>query len=573
MAGSYPCEDVDLLARLPLSTFGTTGANDIWGWTDPQTGNEYAILGYNSGTAFVDITTPTAPVYVGRLLTATGNSTWRDIKTYADHAFIVSEASSHGMQVFDLTRLRNVTNPPATFSADARYTGFGSAHNIVVNEDTGFAYAVGSDRCSGGLEMVNIQNPTSPSDAGCYAGDGYTHDAQCVVYNGPDADYTGDELCFAANEDTVTIVNVTNKANPVQISRTTYPNDGYTHQGWLTEDQQFFLVDDELDEVFNGGNTRTIVFDMTDLDSPEVDFFYFGPLPTSDHNLYVHNGYAFLSNYEGGLRIVDLADIGSGTLDEVASFDTFPGGNGDGFSGQWSNYPFFASGTVVASDRDNGLFILRPNLPLAQTVSVDIEAVGGPITIPASGGPFTFRATLTNASSQPQTVDAWVAALLPNGNEYNRPVLGPRTVTLAPNQTLGPLTYTRTVPANAPAGVYTIELRAGDYPDNAEATDSFTLTKDAAAAPVAASASAPLTTAPNPFADQTTVRFALDAPAAVRLAVYDALGREVAVLVDETLQAGPHEAVFAAADLPSGTYFALIQAGDRTERQTLTLAR
>ena len=144
----------------------------------------------------------------------------------------------------------------ATFGETAHYRQMAQAHNIVINEDTGFGYIVGAsgkNSCSGGLHMVDLSNPTNPSFAGCYSGDGYTHDAQCVVYQGPDTTHQGKETCLNSNEDTLTIVDVTNKSNPVQLSRTDYSDAQYTHQGWLTEDQTHFLLDDEaighLDEL------------------------------------------------------------------------------------------------------------------------------------------------------------------------------------------------------------------------------------------------------------------------------------------------------------------------------------
>ena len=84
----------------------TVGGNDIWGWTDPESGHEIAILGTSDGTSFVDITDPRDPIVIGRLETHTVASLWRDIKVYQNHAFIGAEASGHGMQVFDLTTLR-----------------------------------------------------------------------------------------------------------------------------------------------------------------------------------------------------------------------------------------------------------------------------------------------------------------------------------------------------------------------------------------------------------------------------------------------------------------------------------
>ena len=176
-AGLYPCNGYDLQAHLSLNALNAGGGNDSWGWTDPVTGKEYALMALNNGTAFIDISNPTSPIYLGKLPTHTNNSSWRDVKTYNDHAFIVSEASGHGMQVFDLTRLRSVPNPPVTFNNDAHYNGFGRAHNIVINEDTGYAYAVGTSTFNGGPHFINIQNPTNPPPPFVFC----WQDANCMV--------------------------------------------------------------------------------------------------------------------------------------------------------------------------------------------------------------------------------------------------------------------------------------------------------------------------------------------------------------------------------------------------------
>ncbi|MBX3059383.1 MAG: choice-of-anchor B family protein [Anaerolineae bacterium] len=363
MADVYPCNNVDLLAHISLAAMSATAGNDSWGWTDLLDGKEYALMGLNNGTAFVDISDPENPIYLGKLPTHTSNSSWRDIKVYANHAFIVSEASGHGMQVFDLTLLRNVVNPPVTFSNTAHYNQFGNAHNIAINEDSGFAYAVGTGTCSGGLHMVNIQNPTSPTNAGCFSADGYTHDTQCVIYSGPDLDHQGDEICFAYNEDTVTIVDVTNKAAPVQLSRTPYAGSAYTHQGWLTPDQRYILHDDELDEQNFGHNTRTYVWDASNLEAPVLIGNYTAAVAAIDHNIYTKGSYSFGANYRSGLRILDISNVGTpASITEAAFFDTYPESNSAAFSGAWSNYPYFASGAVIISDINRGLFIVRPLL-------------------------------------------------------------------------------------------------------------------------------------------------------------------------------------------------------------------
>ncbi|GAB3741268.1 hypothetical protein GCM10027598_71850 [Amycolatopsis oliviviridis] len=362
-ADIYPCKNVDLLSVLPLSGLGGGNGNDIWGWTDPSSGKEYAIVGRTNGTAFVDLSTPTSPKFLGNLPSNGGSSSWRDMKVYKDHAFIVADfITGHGMQVFDLTRLRTVTTPQ-TFTADALYREFGPAHNIAINEETGFAYAIGSNTCSGGPHIVDIRNPKAPAKAGCVSQDGYTHDTQCVVYRGPDAAYRGKEICFNANEDTLTIVDVTDKARPIQISRKGYSGAQYSHQGWLTGDQRYFLLDDELDESRGTDKrTKTYVWDLAKLSAPVHTGVYSSPATAIDHNQYIKGQYSYQANYQAGLRILDVSGVASAKLSEVGYFDIYPSGNAANFNGAWSNYPYFSSGIVIVNGIEQGLVVVKPNL-------------------------------------------------------------------------------------------------------------------------------------------------------------------------------------------------------------------
>ena len=382
-AGAFGCSNVDMVSRVPVDGFpGSSRGNDIWGWTDAATGVEYALVGLDDGTGFVSLADPERPAVLGKLPTTTEASTWRDIKTYADHAYIGSEAPGHGVQVFDLSRLRGLAADPArVFDADALYTGVGSSHNVVIDEQSGFLYAVGAvsvgdalpAACDAkGFHAIDIREPQSPTFAGCFSDaaqetgprtPGYTHDAQCLVYDGPDADYRGRQVCLAANEDVLTLFDVEDKSDVKLIAIAAYPGEAYSHQVWLSEDQRYAFLNDELDEM-NGNvpTQRTLVFDLMDLDNPEFDFAWDSGLPVIDHNLYVKDGYLFQSNYMSGLRIVDAARVSEGILSEAAFFDTFPQGEKVGFGGQWSNFPYFQSGLVVANDGKNGLFVLRPTL-------------------------------------------------------------------------------------------------------------------------------------------------------------------------------------------------------------------
>ncbi len=371
----FGCSDVDLLAFLPIKTIGGgrgINLNDIWGWTDPESGREYAIVGRTDGTAFVDITDPSNPRYLGSLpkTEASPASSWRDMKVYKDHAFIVADgAQAHGMQIFDLRRLRSVTTPE-TFTEDAHYDRIHSAHNIVIDTTSGIAFAVGAssggETCGGALHMIDIRTPTSPTFLGCFADPatgrqrtGYTHDAQCVLYTGPDADYAGRHICFNSSETAIGIADVTDPASPRAISNAAYPNVGYAHQGWLSEDQRYFYMNDELDEMAGSvPGTRTLIWDLNDLDDPVLLKEHVSPVTSIDHNLYVRGSTMYQSNYTSGLRIFDISDPANPV--PTGFFDTMPvGEDTPTFAGSWSNYPYFKSGTIAVSSIGEGLFLLK----------------------------------------------------------------------------------------------------------------------------------------------------------------------------------------------------------------------
>ena len=375
----FPCQDVDIVSFLPVKDIGGERGvrlNDVWGWTDPRTGAEIAIVGRVDGTSFVDISDPSSPRYLGDLpMTEGANAnSWRDMKVYRDHVFVVADgAGPHGMQVFDLTRLRDVREP-RTFDADAHYDNIASAHNIVIDTVAGTAMAVGVNgggvSCGGGLHMIDIRDPKSPTFLGCFAdpqtgnaGTGYSHDAQCVTYEGPDAEHRGKQICLGANETMLSIADVTDKENPVALSRASYPNVAYAHQGWLTDDQRYFYMNDEGDESVMQQQgmtpqTRTLIWDVADLDDPVLVGEYFHDNPSIDHNLYIKGNLMYQSNYVSGLRILDISQPEAPKL--VGYLDTVPWGDDmPSFDGSWSNYPFFASGVIVVTSGAEGVFFVR----------------------------------------------------------------------------------------------------------------------------------------------------------------------------------------------------------------------
>jgi len=223
------------------------------------------------------------------------------------------------MQVFDLTRLRNVDNPPIEFEPDAWLGDMGAAHNIVINEESGFAYAVGADTFSGGPSFIDINDPLNPVTVGGYDG----------------------------------------------------ASTGYTHQGWLDEEHTLIYLGDETDEGNFEFNTRTVILDVSDLDNPFLLEEHFGETSATDHNMYVRGDKIYQSNYSSGMRVLQINDDPENRLEEIGYFDVFPEHNENGYQGTWSLYPYFPSGNVAISSRDEGLFVVISSVEGSCYVVVD----------------------------------------------------------------------------------------------------------------------------------------------------------------------------------------------------------
>ena len=418
-AGTYPCQDIDMIAHLGVEDFAVlseltglpaeeseiTFFNDIWGYTHEEARREYALLGASQGLIVVEVTDPSSLQVIG-ILPSKGydifednmgeGNFWRDVKVHDGHAFIVSEQQDQGIQVLDLKALADVDTSagPVALEAVATYDKMSSSHNIFINEDSGFAYAIGTNTCLGGIEMVDVSDPTNPTDAGCYKDHGYIHDIQCVNYEGPDERYHGREICVGSAGEVagfdsgdaealarISVIDVTDKANVEPLAFFSYNEvDGlayYSHQGWFTEDQKYFLHDDELDEEAGTVETTTTrIWDMSDLTNPTLVAATTNGVVSIDHNLYVRGNYSVHSNYTSGLRIFDTSKAADGELPEVAFFDMYPDDNEEPApsfdGGTWSNYPYFkyqSRNMIAVSSIDRGFFLLQPAFDLDGNVS------------------------------------------------------------------------------------------------------------------------------------------------------------------------------------------------------------
>lgn len=379
VSAGFPCQSVSLLSHLAFDTLKpvSTKANDIWGFTDLNTGREYAFIGVENGVAILDITDPTAPEQVGA---PTGTSTtWRDIEIYQvfdasaqrwrAYAYVTADAVQDVLMLLDLSGLPNGIER-VNFQSDHR-----SAHtDYMLNSD--FTYGIsqtgetpvlaiaGSNLVGGNHRLYSLANPRAPALLSVSAS-GYAHDLASF----PIKDARKDTQCVNAqsrpvcqvltdfNENTVDVWDVTDPTSRQLLASQPYPNARFVHTGWWTDDGRYLYVNDELDERDLGLNTTIRIFDMADLRTPALVGSWVGPTRAIDHNTYVKGNRLYFANYSEGLTILDITNPVAPV--RVGSFDTWPANSDTAFVGAWGVYPFFASGTLAISDINSGLYLVH----------------------------------------------------------------------------------------------------------------------------------------------------------------------------------------------------------------------
>jgi choice-of-anchor B domain-containing protein len=382
--------EITLMTWIPLNNFmgNPNSGSDCWGYTSPS-GREYAIFGHEAGTAIVEITNPGAAEIVAEI--DGPNSLWRDIKVFGTRAYAVSEGGE-GIQVINLS---NIDAGVATLENTVTSGGTAASHNVVINEDSGYLYRCGGG--SNGLRFYDLNaNPGAPAYIGSWSTK-YVHDAQVVTYPAG-TPWAGREIAFLCagynngwNETGLTILDVTDKNDIVVLGELQYANNHYSHQGWLSEDLQYFYLNDELDEQNTGSLTTTRIIDVSNLNSPFQAGTCTSGSTSIDHNLYIKGNTMYQANYRSGVRIFDITNRVNPT--QTAWFDTYPSDDGASFNGLWSVYPYFDSGTLIGSDLERGLFVwsLEPPALVVNLVTAIPDQL-----VPAGGDSFDMQVTFAD---------------------------------------------------------------------------------------------------------------------------------------------------------------------------------
>lgn len=366
----FTSSKVKLLAHFNLASLGAKSGNTCWGYVS-KSGKEYALMGCSNKTVVFDVSNWNDCKKVAEVPHSEG--LWSDIKIYKDTMYVSSETSGTGIQVVDLSKIdsgqatlvKTITTP-------------GRSHTIAVDPDGPFLYTCGSNEgvSKGATCCFDIKDPNDPKRVGAPTMTPvYQHESQVVTYKS--GKYKGKTVFFGGGEGRgLEIWDVTDKNKPTLIRRVAYPFVGYCHQGWLDQTMKYFYVNDEFDESTNSIATRTLVFDVSDLEKADLVSTYTTSKLSIDHNLYTRNGFNFHANYTSGLWIFDANDTPMEPK-LCGFFDTYPADDKAHFDGAWSNYPLLPSGVVLISDINEGLFVVDATEATKTPVKASAAAATG----------------------------------------------------------------------------------------------------------------------------------------------------------------------------------------------------
>lgn len=347
-------KNITLRANLKYPGKSLAGA---WGYVDGL-GNEYALVGTSQGMSIVDITNPSAPVE--KFFVTASTSIWHEIKTYGDYAYMSSEGGG-GLTIVNLSGLPSSIKD-TVYKGDSTIAGqLATMHTLAIEKN--FVYMYGTNLGIGGAYVADLTDPWKPKYVGKYDLK-YIHDG-----------YVRNDTMYACNINNgiFSIVDFKNKSNPVLLASHSTPK-AKTHNSWLSDNGKTLFTTDEVDYSYLTSYNLSDLSNITELDRMESN-------PGSGsmvHNTHILNDYSVTSWYKDGVVIVDCNRPAN--MIKTGFYDTHPS-FGPGGSSCWDAYPFFPSGTIIATTLSEGLFVLTPTYIRACYLEgiVTDSATGNPI--------------------------------------------------------------------------------------------------------------------------------------------------------------------------------------------------
>ncbi|MCH7963374.1 MAG: choice-of-anchor B family protein [Bacteroidetes bacterium] len=485
------------------------GYADIWGYVDPM-GNEYALLAVRNGTSIISLADPANPFEIA-FIPGT-NTIWRDIKVHDQYAYVVSDGTSDGLQIIDLSQLPNtavLVNQTTAF--------FEKAHNIFI--DGGFAYVIGTEG-GGGMHILDLSNPVNPTETAYYTASGYIHDA-----------YVWNDTVVVCTGNTFELVDASNKNNPQLVSASP-SSPGYPHSGWMTEDKRYFFGTEE------GNQVDITVWDLQDRTSWDlVVSSWETNSGATVHNLFILGNYAHISYYSDGYVVLNISDPEAPIL--AGEYST---------SSLWGCYPYLPSGITICSDMNNGLYVFMFDLPI-------------PVELTSFTAVISERNIILNWSTATETNNLGFEVQRKSDGDYRTIGLvdGYGTTTEIQNYSFADI--------NPETGLYHYRLKQIDFDGTIEFSQeieveffnpaNFELKQNY----------------PNPFNPSTNISFSIPEPGLVTLKVYSIIGEVVAELINEFKEAGFYEINFSAVNLTSGIYIAKLSTGNNIQTIKMSLLK
>ena len=505
--------NIDFISN--LDDHHSAGYNDIWGYVDPS-GNEYALLGVETGTSIISLADPANPFEI--VFIPGPPSIWRDIKVHGQYAYTITEqtGSGQGLQIIDLSTLPNTATLVNTID-----TWFDRAHNIFI--DNGYAYVIGTNNFSGGMQILDLSNPTNPTRTATYTSSGYIHDV-----------YVWDDtvIACAGSSGEYHLVDVSNKTNPQFISASAPIPGIYAHSGWMTEDKRYFYATEEFNTV------DITVWDLQDRTSWDL------VVPSWEtnsgatvHNIFIVGDYAHISYYSDGYVVLDISDPLAPFL--VGEYST---------SDMWGCYPYLPSGLTICSDRDDGLYVFNSDFGLPVELSS--------FTASSSGSIVNLEwKTTTEINNLGFEIERKI-----NGEYVTIGFVDGNGTTTEPQQYI----FTDTALNN---GIYYYRLKQIDF------DGSFEYSNVVEVGVILPTALELKQNYPNPFNPSTKIDFTLPESGLVTLKVFNIIGEEVAELINEFMEAGNHSINFSAGNLSTGIYLAKLTSGNKTNFIKMSLIK
>jgi choice-of-anchor B domain-containing protein len=328
-----PADNIRVFQLSTLDPRPSENYSDVWGYNDGQT--YLAMIGSTDGTIFIDVTDPASPQEIGFINGP--NSSWRDIKTYQNYAYMGTEGfgSGQGLQIVSLA------NPLNPVLVNTYAQNFSTIHNIVIDEPNAMAWLVGTNSGSRILSLADPENPVEVASWNVR----YIHDAYV----------TGDFACLSEiNNGRQELADISN-LNNIQILSSWLTPDTAAHNCWYDDARTFMVTTDERNP---GGHLA--IYDIKQPNGPIPLIGQYDPDPSAViHNVMLDpddQERATMSHYNLGFKMVDVHRPGA--IFELGSYDTRPATD-SGFGGAWGIYSFDPRGYHYISDIQTGLYVLQ----------------------------------------------------------------------------------------------------------------------------------------------------------------------------------------------------------------------